>query len=51
MTFEAAEQIKNCQIIFYVKIKNVFEHIFEIRNAKYSLINVLLTIYFKRLSQ
>ena len=40
MTFVAAEQIKDCQMIFCVKMENGFEHIFETRNAKYSVINV-----------
>ena len=34
MTFEAAEQIQDCQTIFCVKMKNVIEHIFEKKNAK-----------------
>ena len=33
MTFEAAEQIEDCQTIFCVDMKNVFEQIFETRNA------------------
>ena len=52
MTFVAAEQIKDCQMIFLCENEKFVQAIFEKKNAKYSLINVFTRkIYFKRLSQ